>query len=197
MVEESTLGLMSLLTGDVERCRASLAEAVGSKGDDDESKQRDAEFHARQLFRATFAFFEAVTFSTKLRAAAHLIVFGPAISDAELFLAKDQACKVKNSGEIKMESARIRFADNIRFAIMLTERAKGKTKTFDANTDWWSCLISSIKVRDRLTHPKNPGDCDLIAQEVTNLLKAYYGFNEYLNALPKYPPIPVDKVDFL
>jgi hypothetical protein len=43
----------------------------------------------------------------------------------------------------------------------------------------------SIKVRDRLMHPRIPMDVDISTKEVADALRAYKGFNDLLM---KYPP---------
>src|SRR5207249_626842 len=112
----------------------------------------DYEYHARQLIRAIFAFIEAVTFSVKVKAAEYCLSHNRDISDGERFLVVDVEHVLTEKGEIVERPAHIRLADNIRFAFSLQEKALGLTKMFDPSTEWWSCLKSSIKVRDRLTH---------------------------------------------
>jgi hypothetical protein len=129
MSEESTAEVMIALANDVDRCYASLMAALDTgKEKPDGNLDADYEFHARQLYRAAFAFIEAVTFSAKARAAAHCIIYGVPISDAERFLATDTDYIVTNTGAVKERPARIRLAENVRFAVALTERAKGIKK---------------------------------------------------------------------
>jgi hypothetical protein len=60
----------------------------------------------------------------------------------------------------------------------LQEKALRRAKKFDPSTEWWSCLQSSIKVRDRHMHPKLPGDVDVSGAEIVAALKAYEGFKQ-------------------
>ncbi len=61
----------------------------------------------------------------------------------------------------------------------------GLTKTFDPSKEWWSCLKSSIKVRDRLAPPKLPEYIDVSGTEIVAALKAYEGFKERAMAYAK------------
>lgn len=85
---------------------------------------------------------------------------------------------MKDNGEIGERSAHIRLTDNIRFAFALQEKSLGIKEKFNANVEWWACLKSSIKVRDRLMHPKWPDHVDVSADEIITALKAFNGFKE-------------------
>ena len=92
----------------------------------------------------------------------------------------NQKVTFENRGEVIERAAHIRLSDNVRFAFMLQEKALGIDEAFDASVDWWSCLQSSIKVRDRLTHPKLPGDIDITGEEVLTALQAFNGFKDQI-----------------
>ena len=179
MSDRTTSELIEALGDDIDRCHRELigsidAGDVAPNGD----VSADYEYHARQLIRAIFAFIEAVTFSVKVKAAEYCLQHKRDISDAERFLAVDIEHGLSDKGEIAERPAHIRLSDNIRFAFALQEKALGVAKQFDPSTEWWSCLKSSIKVRDRLTHPKLPGDIDVSGDEIITALKAYDGFSK-------------------
>lgn len=179
--EHTTSELIEALGDDVTRCHGDLLASIDA-GTIDGSGHVDAnyEYHARQLIRAIFAFIEAVTFSVKVWAANHCMQHGRDISDGERFVSVDLEHFLTDKGEVIDRPAHIRLADNIRFAFALQEKALDVPKQFDPGCEWWSCLKSSVKVRDRLTHPKLPGDIDVSGTEIVAALKAYEGFNEQL-----------------
>jgi hypothetical protein len=177
MSERTTSELIETLGNDIDRCHRELISTLDDgKVDPNGDVYADYEYHARQLIRAIFAFIEAVTFSVKVKAAEHCIHHNRDIADAERFFAVDVEHVLTDRGEVVERPAHIRLADNIRFAFALQEKALGCAKTFDPSTEWWSCLRSSIKVRDRLTHPKLPEDVDISGAETVAALKAYEGF---------------------
>ncbi len=179
MSERTTSELIETVGDDIDRCHREL---IGSIDDGDVDANGDVyadyEYHARQLIRAIFAFVEAVTFSIKVQAAVYCLNHNRGISDAERFFAAIVEHILTDRGEVVERPARIRLADNIRFAFVLEEKALGLTKTFDPSKEWWSYLKSSIKVRDRLRHPKLPKDIDVSGTEIVAALKAYEGFKE-------------------
>jgi hypothetical protein len=67
---------------------------------------------------------------------------------------------------------------NVRFAIALVERVYRFSKPFNPAEGWWSEFKTAV--RDRLTHPKLPGDLDINGDEVLAALRAKLGFEEYL-----------------
>jgi hypothetical protein len=128
------------------------------------------------LIRAIFAFIETVTYSVKFHAADHCMKDGPGLTDAERLFLLEVEYALKDNGEIYERPAHIRLVDNIRFAFALQEKSLGIKEKFNANVEWWACLKSAIKVRDRLTHPKWPDHVDVSPEEVITALKAFNGF---------------------
>ncbi len=146
---------------------------------------RDYEFHARQFFRAAFAFIEGVTFALKTRAAHYCLAEGIELSDGEIDFVAERDYRLNNNGTVSEQSAHIRLADNVRFAIAICEKARRMPPTFDANVAWWSQLMASIRVRDRLMHPKSPEDLDITHDEVNILFDAYKGMLQHFTSYPK------------
>jgi hypothetical protein len=126
----------------------------------------DYEFHARQLIRAAFAYIEAVTFSVKITAAKDCLIRRVSISPQERAFAGDVDYEVDDKGEVVERTARIKLTRNIRFAFALYERAHNIRPPFDPSSEWWCHLRESIRVRDRLMHPKMPEDLDVAPKEL-------------------------------
>jgi hypothetical protein len=179
MSDRTTSELIEALGNDIDRCHRELIESFDAgEVSPDGDVYADYEYHARQLIRAIFAFIEAVTFSVKVKAVEYCLQHKRHISDAERLLAVDIEHVLSDKGEIVERPAHIRLADNIRFAFALQEKALRVAKQFDPSTEWWSCLKSSIRVRDRLTHPKLPEDIDVSGDDIITALKAYEGFKK-------------------
>jgi hypothetical protein len=149
-------------------------------GEVDEEGRVDAdyEFHARQLIRAVFAYIEATTFSVKAWSAAHCIEQGIEISPSERYFATDIEYEVNDRGELVEAVAKMSLARNVRFALAINRKAHKIAEPFDASVEWWSCLREAIKIRDRLMHPKMPGDLDVSGDDIVKVLKAKQGFEE-------------------
>jgi len=179
--ERTTAELIVTLGNDVDRCHKALVDAIDAGSVDKDGRvTADYGFFARQLVRAIFAYIEGITFSVKATAARHCLLSGIDISPQERFLAVDVDHALNDKGEVVEQRAMLRLAANVRFAFALTEKAFGIEPLFDPSVEWWSCLKASIKVRDRLTHPKMPGDVDLSGEEIVAMLKARHGFDRLL-----------------
>lgn len=178
--EEQTTGELIETHGeDIDRCYHGLdASFKRAKRNPDGTIEAKYEYHARQLIRAIFAFIEAVTYSVKLHAADRSMENGTELTDAERLFLLEVEYALKDNGEIYERTAHIRLVDNIRFAFALQEKSLGIKDKFNANVEWWACIKSSIKVRDRLMHPKWPNDIDVSPDEVITALKAFNGFKE-------------------
>lgn len=183
MEDRTTAELIETLDNDVERCHAGLIASIDAgEVDSDGSVTADYEFHARQLIRAILAYIEGITFSVKVKSVARCLENGIEVTDHERHVAVEVDCELNDKGEVVERSAKIRLTNSIRFAFRLIERSEGKTGKFDPSSEWWSCLRSTMKVRDRLAHPRMPGDLDISGDEIIAALNAKSGFDATLAA---------------
>jgi len=177
--EETTADVIIELGDDVDRCQKNIIDEL-DKGDD-EFETQEIEFLSRQLIRAVFAFIEAVTFSVKAYGVNYCLENDIEVSWAERYLAVDIDHVISNKGEVIERPAYIKLADNIRFAFNIQEKALNVENVFDPTEEWWAYLKSSIKVRNRITHPRFPRDIFVSADEVLAAQKAFNGFKNQLD----------------
>jgi len=181
MEERTTRELIETLGDDVGRCHEDLVKSIDDGNVDIEGcVEADYEFHARQLIRSILAYIEGVTFSVKVSAAAKCLDRGIEISEHERYMAIEIDCDLNDKGKVVERPARIRLPGNIRFAFSLLERSERLDPEFSSSKEWWSALRSTIKVRNRLTHPQLPGDLDISGDEIVGALKAKQGFDDVL-----------------
>jgi hypothetical protein len=119
-----------------------------------------------------------VTFSIKAWSAGFCLEKGIDITPQERYFATDTEYELNDRGEVVETKSRIPLARNIRFALAILRKAHGIEESFDASVEWWGCLKNAIRVRDRLTHPKLPGDLDVSGEDILNALKAKEGFEK-------------------
>lgn len=180
--EERTLNdLIDVLEKDVGRCHDNLRDAIDAHKADLELSIGIG-FESRQLIRAIFAYLEGLTFAIKIRAVQHSIEKQDPVSQAEHDFALEIDHQITDRGEIAERPAPINFSRNIRFAFRLYERVFDHKPRFDADAHWWDCLQKSVKVRDRLTHPRNPDDLDVSPNEVMEAFEARDGFRDVIHA---------------
>jgi hypothetical protein len=167
---------MLILAADYERCHTEVLHFLDAfKRKPTRKLRKEYEFHARQYIRAVFAYIEALTYSVKAKSAWRCMRYKIPLSSAEQFLSIDMSYEVNDKGVVVETPARISLAKNIRFAIALSRRADGVEKEFNASAAWWSSMKNAIRVRDRLTHPKLPGDLDIGEIEVAHAARAVQG----------------------
>lgn len=185
--ERTTREVLEELGEDCQRCHAALVACIDAgEVEADGSVTADYEFYARQLVRAIFAYIEATTFSVKAWSAGYCMDNGIEISPQERYFATDTEYEINDRGEVVEGIAKLSLARNIRFALALRRKAHGIAEPFDASVDWWCCLREAIRVRDRLTHPKLPGDLDLTGDDIVKVLRAKDGFeDELMSHLPE------------
>jgi hypothetical protein len=177
--ERTTRELMELLGQDCDRCHAELVASIDAgEVDADGNVDADHEFHARQLVRAVFAYIEATTFSVKAWSAWRCMGEDIEITPQERYFATDTEYELNDRGEIVEAVAKLSLSRNIRFALALNRKAHKVPEPFDASVEWWSCLKEAIRIRDRLTHPKLPGDLDVSGEDIVKVLRAKKGFED-------------------
>jgi hypothetical protein len=182
MEDRTTAELIEALGEDVDRCHQDLIASIDA-AERDADGSVDAqyyEYHARQLIRSILAYIEGITFSAKVTAVRKCLDAGFAVTDHERYLACELDAGLNDKGEVDQYPAKLRLASNIRFAFRLMERARGRPIGFDPKASWWSDLKKTIEVRNRLTHPRMPGDLDVHGDEVVAALSAMRGFDAIL-----------------
>jgi len=186
MKERTTSELIEKLGDDVDRCHAALITSM-DEGEiqPDGGLVADYEYEARQLIRSILAYIEAVTFSVKVNCVERCMNSGIDVSDHERYLAIEVNGALNEKGEVIERSAKIRLTQNVRFAFNLLEKVSGRPSTFDPSEEWWSCFRETIRVRDRLMHPRLPEDIDISGSDIVNALNAKKGFDSVLLAEPK------------
>ncbi len=182
VLDVSSLGdMVIILSEDFDRCLESVISAITDTRQSDDPI--DDQFHARQLVRSLFALVEGVTFSLKRLAITEQIVAGSSISDAERALALEEKYILNNQGEAMVVAAHIRLKENIRFAFHLYSKVFDTPSTLDVQSEWWNSLVRSIKVRDRLMHPRSPEDLTIYPKETRAVADAERGFREAIYRL--------------
>jgi len=179
MPERNTGELIRTLGDDVHRCHGELLRGIeDGERHADGSITADYGYHARQLIRAILAYIEGVTFSVKVSCIRRCDRRGLNVSVHERYAAVERDTELSDKGEIIERPAKLRLASNVRFALRLLERAERGRFKFDPSAGWWSDLQKTIKVRDRLTHPRMPEDIDISPDELTAAMRARRGFED-------------------
>ena len=125
----------------------------------------------RMFIRVSFATIEALIFVMKqIALAAHPDPKCPTISEAERAFAMEQDFKLTSSGDVERRAAKIPLETNIRFAFRLLAKASNAPTVLDVSGTEWRSLLRAIKVRDRITHPKNISNLTISDEELSDVV---------------------------
>jgi len=125
----------------------------------------------RMFVRVTFASIEALIFVMKqIALVAHPDPKCPTISEAERAFAMELDFKLTLSGDVEQRAAKIPLETNIRFAFKLLAKASNAPTVLDVSGPEWQSLQRAIKVRDRITHPKNISDLTISDEELSDVV---------------------------
>jgi hypothetical protein len=134
----------------------------------------------RVLVRSILAFIEAMTYAMKnlvLRIDDSAIP----LSEQERLLAMEVTCELDHSGRAQSRPAKLRTLPNVRFAFSLAAKAfPSDVFLLDLSGDRLQALERSIKVRDRLTHPKSDASLLVSDDEISEAFMVYVWFDHQL-----------------
>lgn len=96
----------------------------------------------------------------------------PPSARPESALLLEEAYELTDKGDVRVVSAKIPFLKNIKFAFKTFARAGHSDYELPTNARGWEKLQASIKVRDRLMHPKSVDDTVINESEHSTVLYA-------------------------
>lgn len=137
---------------------------------------------ATMLIRSMFATIEGVVYGMKQLAFAANSADGTLALD-ELLVCKEITFGLKGNGEVHGSSMRLTFEPNLKFAFVALAKAFRQPFELDTNGQGWNRLVQSIKVRNRLTHPKRSSDLEITDDELAHAIEAYQWFDRQVRVL--------------
>ena len=129
----------------------------------------------RAYVRSVFAFVEGVTYRMKETARQYGTGLSK-LSAEELFALNDLSIEVNADGEITSKPSYPKFLNNFKFVFRMYSKVFGSTYNLDCGNSGWENLKKANKVRDRLVHPKNVADLDVLNAEIAASKKAFDWF---------------------
>lgn len=138
------------------------------------------DFSRRCLYRTIFSIIEAYISHLKSSALLFTIDQPDFFTESEVLALRDLEPIITDKGEVRTRPARIRLKDNLRLAFRLFGRSLDKNIEIDYSTPGGVAFTSAIKIRDRLTHPKDPKDWRADESGAKLVLDAWKWFGEHL-----------------
>jgi hypothetical protein len=137
---------------------------------------------ARMLVRSMFACIEGIVYSMKQMALSANRLQGT-LSPEEVLCCKEISFNMTDKGQMKEHPAKLRFLPNLQFAFAVLAKTFQVPFKLDTSCMDWKHMVLSVKLRDRLTHPKRPFDLELTDEELGLALKAYVWFDTQVEEL--------------
>ena len=125
----------------------------------------------RLLVRSVCAFCEGLAYCLKQLPLSGL---GAELTPIERALVLEEDYELDSNGRPMVRPARLKTLNNLRFALELLPRKMGASFAPEYSDHGWEALQLTIKVRDRITHPKMAGDLEISDDEIRNAVRAYY-----------------------
>lgn len=139
----------------------------------------------RNFFREIFSVVEGMVWAWKQMCLNPAIVgYDADYSPAEFLMLQDQGYDVDDKGKIKIRDDKfVPLKNNIRFSVSMLEQVTGRKSGIDFHDRGWDSLLSSIKVRHRITHPKNATSLEIADSEFEHLGRGIEWFNDAVNKM--------------
>jgi hypothetical protein len=128
----------------------------------------------RMIVRSVFAFIEAIAYSMKNIAANKTI--GKPVPASDKFIASEIVYDLSEKGEAIARPMKLRLAPNVRYTFSLFKRCYETSTDLDVAGEGWQSFLRSIKVRDRITHPKSTDDISISDKELINVIETLNWF---------------------
>jgi hypothetical protein len=134
----------------------------------------DTQFHRRNYVRAHFAFLDGFSFSLRQSALKRLGL--DALERTETNVAKmsllyEQSPTLTDTGKVQLQPLRVSFLSHLAFTLRLyAEEAKINTDFF--GDDRWNDLRQAVRLRHRLTHPKDESDLTVTDEDLNTVAEA-------------------------
>ena len=135
-------------------------------------QEKDVQPIRRQLVRAAFALIEASTFYLKQLALSASKDSSEELHRAVRAMLADESYEVQSDGRVRVRNARIPTLANIRLSLnaVAVYVAPGYEPRWGESG--WEAMRNSLKVRDRLMHPKSVTDLVVIDEELAKTRRA-------------------------
>ena len=134
----------------------------------------------RGLIRAIFAYIEGNLFRIKeeiIIAESHKR--NPILDAEEIILLKEKSPEI-NRGKVKSRVKYVNLPENIKFTLNCYVKSAQINCELDLQCPEWRCLIESITVRNRITHPKNASELEISGNEIEKAYISYLYFNKVI-----------------
>jgi hypothetical protein len=127
------------------------------------------QFWRRTYIKTLFSYIEGITFQYKrivLEMSSLSFLTEIEFSDGEKCLLKEESYSVNNKGEISIIKSKIKTEENLLFCFNMIAKGCGSQSLINKSSKDWGNFITALKIRHRITHPKNITDIEVTDKEI-------------------------------
>lgn len=133
---------------------------------------------SRRYVRNAVAFVEGVTAAMGRVALADVEAGIPNFSQGEIAILRGLRYELDDEGEPRAVPNYQKLTRLVRFSFAILARTYGLRFSLDVQGDGWRCLRSTVRVRNRLLHPRVTEDLNVSTQELREASRAVTWFRE-------------------
>ncbi|HYX72933.1 MAG TPA: hypothetical protein VE732_09185 [Nitrososphaera sp.] len=148
-----------------------------------EKNENNRQFWRRTAVRAIFALIEGVVYRMKQLAYEVHVYEGMPLPNADAALLLEESYELNDKGVAITRYNYPQIEKNIKFAFASVTRAYNITYQLNLSDARWDAFKKTLKVRNRLTHPKHTQDLIVSDEEAATMLVAYIWFLSCLKEL--------------
>lgn len=149
-----------ILRKDVMECAAELIES-------------DTQKNRRTFIRAMFAEIEAWMYLFRRLSLEPSGGAEITLNEAEKALLKEEDYEIGEKGDVRVRPYFGKFLPTFRFVVAMYIKVNGLQTVIDYSTGGWDALQKAVKIRNRLTHPREPTELEVAEDEVDIIIAAY------------------------
>jgi hypothetical protein len=105
------------------------------------------------------------------------------LTNAEIAMLKEETYNLNEKGDVTLSKSKLRSKDNLCFTLKTFARASKASFEIDRKSEEWGSYIEALRVRDRITHPKNSEDLIISDTELKIVQKTFIWYFACMIAL--------------
>lgn len=156
--------MLDMLSAEVITCQSLVDDNPGS------------EELRRISVRTLFSNIEAICNRLKLSVLPFAEANVKKLEKEEIAMINEESYFLDEYGEAKKRKAYPNFASNLQFAFKVYTRVTGSDFKLDVESIQWKKFKKAIKIRNRITHPKNLSDMKISKDDFRKATNAYNWF---------------------
>ena len=131
-------------------------------------KETDSQYHRRNLLRTFVSTIEGASFYLR-----KFSLESPEVFDSgEISLLKEESYFLNNKGQVSITTKFLPTPEGFKFSLQMFLKGNHPDFNIDTNSAGWKLLNETMKIRNRITHPKGKKELIISDVEIKKIRKA-------------------------